>query len=239
MSSPKQKLRLAGSIAALATLALAVSCRGFFVNPTVSTITIDPPDPTVGFGTGSTTVQMTAVATYNDGSTGNLTSGTSCSGNVVCWSSSDPTTASITTGGVLSGVQAGTATLTAASGAASGTTTVTVAETVTSMTITPTSSGLTANGQTQNFTINGTTSSGSQNISALVTLTLEQGGSPVSGGTGILSCTPSTDDSGNPVQTCTAVEGSSVTTPTTYDLVVSYSAYTGTTVVQAVVTISP
>ena len=42
MSSTKNKLRLGGAFAALTALALAVSCTGFFQNPTVSSITIDP-----------------------------------------------------------------------------------------------------------------------------------------------------------------------------------------------------
>src|SRR5271168_4037476 len=38
LSSTRYKLRLAGAFAALVTLALAVSCKGFFVNPTVTSI---------------------------------------------------------------------------------------------------------------------------------------------------------------------------------------------------------
>jgi trimeric autotransporter adhesin len=123
MSSPKYKLRLIGAFAALAALALAISCRGFFQNPTVSTITIDPPSPSVDTGA---TQQMTAAATYSDGSTGTLTGGTSCTGNTVCWSSSDTSVATITTGGLMTGVTEGSATITAASGAITGTTTATV-----------------------------------------------------------------------------------------------------------------
>jgi trimeric autotransporter adhesin len=127
MSSTKNKLRLAGAFAALAALALAVSCTGFFQNPTVSSITIDPPNPSVDFGGGSdTTQQMVAAATYSDGSTGTLTGGTSCTGSTVCWSSSDTTVATITTGGLLTGVSQGTSTITAASGAITATTTATV-----------------------------------------------------------------------------------------------------------------
>jgi hypothetical protein len=59
MSSPKNKLRLTAAFAALATLALAVSCTGFFQNPTVSTITIDPPTPSVAVGAA---VQLTGQA---------------------------------------------------------------------------------------------------------------------------------------------------------------------------------
>jgi hypothetical protein len=237
MSSGKHKLRLAGAFASLAALALAVSCTGFFQNPTVSSITIDPPNPTVAFGPNSATQQMTAAATYSDGSTGSLTAGTSCTGNTVCWSSSDPTVASISTGGLLTGLSAGTSTITAASGAITATTTATAAEVVTSMIITPATAGITANGvDAANFTITGTTQSGSQNISALVTLTPENPiGTPVNDG--VVSCIPSTDSSG-PIQQCTAAEGI-LTTATTYFMVVSYSGYSGTAIVDATLNVSP
>ncbi len=45
MSSKKSKLRLLGAFAALATLALAVSCPGFFVNPTLTAIAVGPLTP--------------------------------------------------------------------------------------------------------------------------------------------------------------------------------------------------
>jgi Bacterial Ig-like domain (group 2) len=237
MSSTKQKLRLAVAFAALATLALAISCTGFFVNPTVSSITIDPPNPTVSFGTNAPTQQMTAVATYSDGSTGSLNAGTSCTGSTVCWSSSDPTVASISTSGVLTGLSAGTTTITAASGAITGTTTATAAEVVISMTITPVTAGITANGvDMANFTIMGTTQSGSQNISALVSLTPEQPlGTPATDNE--VTCIPSTDSDGNPDQSCTAASG--ITASATYYLAVTYTGYTGTTVVYATLTVSP
>ncbi len=236
MSSTKNKLRPAGAFTALAALALAVSCTGFFQNPTVSSITIDPPNPSVGFGNGAASLQLTAAATYNDGSTGTLKGGTSCTGNTVCWSSSDTTVATITTGGMLAGVSAGTATITASSGTITGTTTATVAETVSSMTITPATAGITANGtDAADFTITGVTSSGQQNISALVTLTPEQNGTAVPN---VVSCIASTDGSGNPIQSCTAGEGT-IQTSQTYSMVVTYSGYTGTAQVSATLTVTP
>ena len=66
MSSTKRKLRLMGAFAALGMLALAVSCTGFFQNPTLTTITIDPPTPSISQGA---TEQLTATGTYQDGST--------------------------------------------------------------------------------------------------------------------------------------------------------------------------
>ena len=236
MSSTKNKLRLPGAFTALAALALAVSCTGFFQNPTVSSITIDPPNPSVGFGNGAASLQLSAAATYNDGSTGTLKGGTSCTGNTVCWSSSDTTIATITTGGMLAGVSAGTATITASSGTITGTTTATVAETVSSMTITPVTSAITANGtDAAEFTITGVTSSGQQNISALVTLTAEQSGVAVAG---IVNCIASTDGSGNPIQSCT-VDSGAITVEQTYTMVVTYSGYTGTAQVSATLTVSP
>ena len=230
MASAKNKLRLAGAFAALAALALAVSCTGFFQNPTVSTITIDPPDPTVGFGQGATSQQMTAAATYSDGSSGTLSAGTSCTGNTVCWSSSDPTVASISTGGLLAGISVGTTTITAASGSITGTTTATVAENVSSMTINPPSTSIIANdSDTATFTITGTTSSGTQNISSLVTLSPELSGQAQT----TITCTANADN-----QTCIAATGS-VTTSTAYTIVVTYGGYTGTAQVSATLTVTP
>jgi uncharacterized protein YjdB len=137
MSSTKHQLRLAGAFAFLATLALTISCTGFFVNPTVSSITIDPPNPTVSQGL---TTQLTAAGTDSNGNALTLTGGTSCTGTTVCWSSATPSVATITSGGLLAGVSAGTSTITAASGTASATTTATVTlGNVTAIVVTPSS----------------------------------------------------------------------------------------------------
>ncbi len=136
MSSAKHKLRLAGALTALAMLALAVSCKGFFVNPTVSSITIVPPNPTVSVG--GAPVQLTAAATDSNGNPLTLTAGTTCTGTTVCWSNSDPTVATLSTGGLLTAVSAGTSTITAASGTATATTNATVTlGNVTSVVISP------------------------------------------------------------------------------------------------------
>jgi hypothetical protein len=119
-------------------LALAVSCKGFFVNPTVSTISILPPSPsvTVGF-----TTQLNAAGTDSNGNPITLTGGTSCTGTTVCWSSDTPSVATISAGGTLTGVSAGTSTITAASGTATATTTATVTlANVTQITLQPDSS---------------------------------------------------------------------------------------------------
>jgi uncharacterized protein YjdB len=142
MSSTKQKLRLAGAFAALATFAFTLGCRGFFVNPTLTTVTVGPTGFNLPVGS---TQQMTATGTYNDGSTKTLTSG-------VVWTSSDGTVAPVSSSGQVTGVAAGTATITAQSGTITGTATVTVSLTnVTGLTISPTSGSVRTNGGTVTF----------------------------------------------------------------------------------------
>lgn len=147
MSSTKQRIRLMGAFAALATLALAISCRGFFVNPTLTGVSVGPQSLTLNL---NQTFQMTATGTYDDGSQKNLTSG-------VAWSSSDPSTVSVgQTSGQVDGLITGSATITASSGgcaACSGSTTVTVVLTgVTSITVSPSSASATTNSTAAYFT---------------------------------------------------------------------------------------
>jgi hypothetical protein len=140
MSSNKEKLRLAGAFAALAIFVIGVGCTGFFVNPTVSSIAIDPSAPTVAVGQ---TTQLNAAGTDSNGNAITLTAGTSCTGTTVCWSSGTPTVATISTGGVLTGVSAGTSTITASSGTATASATATVTlGNVTGIVISPTSVSL-------------------------------------------------------------------------------------------------
>lgn len=123
MSSIKNKIRIVGAFAALATLAVAVSCKGFFTNPTITSITIDPSSPSVSQGS---TVQLTAAGTDSENNSYTLTGGTSCTGTSVCWSSSDTSIATITSGGLLAGVSVGSATITASSGTATATASATI-----------------------------------------------------------------------------------------------------------------
>ena len=91
MFSGKQKLRVIGAFAALATLALNVSCTGFFVNPTVTSLAIGPANLALA---PDTSFQMVATATYSDGSTSDVT------GKSV-WISSTPNVADFTAPGLL------------------------------------------------------------------------------------------------------------------------------------------
>jgi hypothetical protein len=148
MSSTKQKLRLAGAFAALAMLALAVSCRGFFVNPTLTSITVGPSGQTIP---PSGTLQMVATGTFDDGSTSNV-SGQSL------WTSSDTTVATIglNDGKVIAAAvinnPPGVTTITATDGTATNTATVNVCPAVTAMTVTANPTSITSGG-TITFTV--------------------------------------------------------------------------------------
>ncbi len=134
MNKQSRKFQLLAGSIALLMVAMGIGCRGFFVNPTLSTLTVGPTTPT--FQQGST-LQMAATGTFNDGTTQDLT-------NKAFWSTSDSTIASITTTGLVTGVSPGTATITAASGTVSGSTTITIAlANITSIAVTPSSSTIT------------------------------------------------------------------------------------------------
>ncbi len=153
MSSRKQKLRLIGAFAALATLALAASCRGFFVKPTLSSIAVGPGSPSIQTGSTNNTVQMFVVGTFNDGSSGNP---------AVTWSITPTTTATISGSGLVTSVATGTATVTATATqnpSITGTQSVTVTVgCIQSIAINPTSASISVSGtNTTAFTANATT----------------------------------------------------------------------------------
>lgn len=149
MLSSKKKVQIASAFAALLLLALAVGCNGFFVDPTLTSVAVGP---TATINQGGT-VQMSAVGTYNDGSTKTL--------NNVFWSSTPTNVATISTSGLVTGVSVGSSTITGASGTVSGTATVTVAlSNVTRITVSPTSENATNNGGTASFTAKATISGG-------------------------------------------------------------------------------
>jgi Big-like domain-containing protein len=225
MSSKIQKVRLIGAFAALATLALAVSCHGFFVNPTWQTITIQPPNPAVAVNFSQT---LTAWGVDTNGQRSQITrdlvwslSGASNGGTVATL---DPAT------GILTGVNAGTVIVTASSQGVSGTATATVAQNVSTMTITPPNTSVVDNGtNAAEFTI----TSGSTDLTPQVTLTAFQNGTAV--GAGQLPCS---FNSSTGFQECTPATGLVVTGSQVYSIVVSYAGYTGTTQVAATLTVS-
>lgn len=151
MSSTKSNLRLIGAFAALVSLALAISCRGFFVNPTITSLAIGPANLNLA---PSQAYQMVATATYSDGSTNNVT------GQSV-WTSSNPNVANFSAPGYLVA-----ATLEALGDTLPGTTSVSASDgTVTSSTQTV---NVCPTVETLQITANGSTSSASANSGVAV-----------------------------------------------------------------------
>jgi hypothetical protein len=168
MSSTKSQLRLMGAFAALATLALAISCRGFFVKPTLTALAVGPVSPIIYTGTVANTVQMFAVGTFNDG--------TNSSSTPVSWSvtgtnaGTGQNIATISASGLVTAQASGTGTVTATSNvlpSISGTQPITVSVACTSApVISPTSGTLTSQNPSITFTA---TCNGGQDISAVAT----------------------------------------------------------------------
>jgi hypothetical protein len=119
MSSSRRKIQLVASFSLLLLIAVAgVGCNGFFVDPILQTITVGPTG--VGILVGKTQ-QMTAIGTYDDGSQKNITGSTSTT-----WTTNDQTISTVTAGGLVTGVGAGNATVTATQGVATGSASITI-----------------------------------------------------------------------------------------------------------------
>jgi hypothetical protein len=105
------KLVLVGASAGLLIMAFGSGCNGFFQDPTLSTLAIQPPTPSVEV---SSTYQLQAWGNFSDGTRQQLTSG-------VAWSSDTPSNVSIDPNtGIITGQPGsdgagGTANITAAS----------------------------------------------------------------------------------------------------------------------------
>ena len=124
-------IRLAVTVGVALFLCVSwAGCSGFFINPSISSIFITPPSASVAV---TNTQQLIATARYSDGSSNTLT------GSSVGWSSSDNTIATISAGGLVTGVATGTATMTASAQGVTATASVTVTpQNVTSLVITTT-----------------------------------------------------------------------------------------------------
>jgi Big-like domain-containing protein len=217
MSTMKSKLRLTGAFAALAILALAASCQGFFPKATLQSMTLQPTTPTFGIGFQQ---PMQAWGTDSNNNRYQLTSG-------VVWSLSDPSTGTVatidSTTGTMTGVNAGTITVSAADEGLSATATATVVEVVSAMTITPQSRSVIDDGTSYaSYTI---TDQSGNNISSLVTLTAELNGAAVDQ----ITCGYESQAIDS-MQDCLPQTGLVPTGSVTYTIVVSYGGYTGAAV---------
>jgi len=113
----------------------------FFVDQTLSSIQVSPQSPSVALGG---TTQLTAKGVNNDGSSATLSN--------VNWSSSNTQVATVSASGLVTGVSAGSSTITASSGTVSGSTTVTVGSNAGSLTITPANQTVSSFNGVQQFT---------------------------------------------------------------------------------------
>jgi uncharacterized protein YjdB len=154
-----------GTVTITATLGGKSATATVVVVPlALTSIAIDPPNPTVGKGS---VVSFHATGTYNDASTQDLTA-------IVTWSSSNTGAATISNNAASAGQATtavpGTTTITAVAGGQSATATLTVtAATLTSLAVTPPSPSL-APGTRQLFAASGTYSDGThQDVTAAVT----------------------------------------------------------------------
>jgi hypothetical protein len=158
MPCVKWKLRLLATFAALFLLALAASCQGFFVTPTLTSLAVTPSSVSLIQGQ---TRQLAATGTYAaDNSTKDLTGS-------VDWTTSDSTVATVSQGGLVKAAASianppGTATIVATSATITGTSTITVntgplvSIALSASTLTPTA------GSTFTLTAQGTFSGSSQ-----------------------------------------------------------------------------
>jgi uncharacterized protein YjdB len=126
--------------------------------PSLSSITVTPANPTV---TPAGKQSMTATGNYSNGGTQTLTS-------QVVWNSATPSTATVSSSGVLTGVATGTSTITAALGGIIGSTVATVSA-PSSITVTPVNPTVLP-GVTQSMTATANYSGGTtQNVTSQVT----------------------------------------------------------------------
>ncbi len=171
-------------------------------NATLTSIAITPASPSPL--ADGTTEQFTAIGTFSDGSTQNLSS-------AVSWTSSAPGVFSVDTHGLVTGTGVGSASLSAAyQGQSASTPTFQVTPaTLASISVSPSSASL-AQGQTQQLTATGTyTDSSTQNVSSQVTWTSQNTGVATVNASGLVTAAAAGASS------ITAQLGSTTSSPST------------------------
>jgi hypothetical protein len=219
-----RKVALSLAFAGLLLVAFGAGCRGFFVNPTLSSIAISP--ATVDLGIGSTTT-LQVFGTYSDGSRNQVTTG-------VTWTV-DPSGIATVTGsgnGNVLGVAAGTTTATASAQAITGTASITVAGNVTSINATPASQSLIVGSATPDYITFAATPGPPDFLTQGLGGTLNISSST---GTNNLICTDSTNSDGNPAEACTDTDD---TTSVSYSIFMTYTNGQGILVTSNTVTIN-
>lgn len=97
-----RKFTLIGAVCVACLLLAAGGCTGFFVNPTVSTVTVSPSTNNLQLGA---TRQLSAIATNSDGSTKDVT-------GLAIWDTSNSALVSVTSSGLVKALQTTSSTVT-------------------------------------------------------------------------------------------------------------------------------
>lgn len=150
-----------GSTTVTATFSGMSGSATLSVAPTLTSITVSPSTANINVGA---TQQFSALATYSDGSTANVSS-------TVTWTSATASVATISSSGLATAVATGSSVITAAMGGISGTSSLTVAPPITAIAIAPATAG-TYVGDTDQFTATATYSNGTTgNVTTTATWT--------------------------------------------------------------------
>ncbi len=163
-------------VALLAMATCGSNCGGTTTGAILTSVEVTPTNPTIARGTSA---QLTATGTYSDDSTKDVTA-------EATWASSDPTTAKVSDGGLVTGLAPGSATASAVVFGITGTTSVTVTPaTLVSIAVTPTSPAIAA-GTTAQFAATGTYSDNTtQDITGQVTWASSDGTKATISATGL------------------------------------------------------
>jgi hypothetical protein len=156
-------IRVFAVISTIAMVLSFASCSGFFVDPTIVSLSVTPASPSLVKGQ---TQQFSAVATYDDGSTKVLSD--------AVWTTSSVTTMIVNSTGLATALSSGSVTISASSGIATGSTTVSIVDSpLTALNISPLNPSLSLAGtRTQQFSATGTFADGSsRDITSSVTWT--------------------------------------------------------------------
>ncbi len=205
-----RKLRIFAMLGALSMLAVAAGCKGFFVNPTLTSLAVSPSSASI---VESQTQQLTATGTYDDGSTKDLT-------GTASWTTSDSTVATVSKGGLVTAAAnitspPGSATITATSGTLTATSAITVnTGPLTAIAISTTTPNPAA-GTTVVFKALGTYSGSStqQDITSLVTWTSSNTAviSTISGGSGAVLSTAASNSTTDVTATLDGITSNTLT----------------------------
>lgn len=215
-----RKLPLTLAFAVLVALATGVSCKGFFPDPVLQSIAINPSAPQVNV---AQTQNLQVFGTYDDGTRKQVTSG-------VSWSSDTVSVATVTGTGsaTLTGVAPGSATITASAQALNASASATVIGNVSAITVNPSSGSVAIGGSGQPFTFAATPG-------PPLFITADNGGTvvitPVDS---FLTCTVSVDGSNNPDELCSATQGAAAS----YTIVMTYPDGTGGTITSKTATLT-